>query len=459
MKIYLVLLAAGNSRRFGRNKLLETFGGKPMYRYVFACAEKLWRAERAVKECADKDGRQDGALRYEIGGVAAVSQYPEILDAARASGFLPVYNAKPEDGISGSIALGIHAVEKLEAKRKRENASVRNADEETEISEWAVCFAVCDQPYLRRETLERFLCEYAAGGKGIGCLSWNGEPGNPALFSCRYMGELLALSGDVGGKRIVRRHPEDVFLCEASEERELKDIDYPPQPYLWRAENGRAVKYERVCEAVGMNLAHERIVSFVGAGGKTTLVYRLAEELAALGARVLVTTTTKMMEPEKDFLAWEDAKRISWTGRVLTVGVRCGNGKIRGIPPEQYPRILRMTDYLIVEADGAKHKNIKIPAAHEPVIFPGTDRVIGVIGFSCVGETIAEAGFRPEELAGFLGKEIDSTITCGDVVKIAQSREGLQKSVDCPSVVILNQYPREEVGTYRDERFVICERI
>ena len=62
-------------------------------------------------------------------------------------------------------------------------------------------------------------------GKGIGCLSCQGELGNPAVFSNRYREELLALEGDVGGRRIIRRHPDDLFLCEVEDGRELVDVD------------------------------------------------------------------------------------------------------------------------------------------------------------------------------------------------------------------------------------------
>ena len=53
MKIALIMLAAGNSRRFGSNKLLYEIEGKPMYRHIL---EKLMIVAEWLEEteCIEK---------------------------------------------------------------------------------------------------------------------------------------------------------------------------------------------------------------------------------------------------------------------------------------------------------------------------------------------------------------------------------------------------------------------
>lgn len=62
---------------------------------------------------------------------------------------------------------------------------------------------------------------------------------------------------------------------------------------------------DKVCEIIEYEKKRPRIISVVGAGGKTTLIYRLAEELKRKGLRVLITTTTKMYVPKRRFISWE----------------------------------------------------------------------------------------------------------------------------------------------------------
>ena len=52
-----------------------------------------------------------------------------------------------------------------------------------------------------------------------------GEFGNPAIFSEMYREELMTLEGDVGGKRVLRRHIDDLYLHEVDDGLELVDID------------------------------------------------------------------------------------------------------------------------------------------------------------------------------------------------------------------------------------------
>lgn len=181
-KLALVLLAAGNSRRYGGNKLLSYVAGKQMYRCL-----------------PDQLAQLDCFTRKIL-----VTQYDEIAADLGRQGYVVVRNTEVWRGISHSIYLALnHVPDDIDA----------------------VCFAVCDQPWLRGTTVEAFLKGWRASGKGIGCVSCQGRSGNPVVFSRPYFPKLLALTGDVGGKTVMKKHLDDVFFYEINNKKELLDID------------------------------------------------------------------------------------------------------------------------------------------------------------------------------------------------------------------------------------------
>lgn len=194
MQIMLVLLAAGSSRRFQGNKLFSEFDGKPLYRHL-----------------ADRVRKLPSNL---FAGKMVVTQYEEIAHVLEEDGFLIVKNEAPELGIAHSIHLAVQAV-----------LDIWKPDGDCGKGSSAICFSVCDQPFLRGETIERLICDWKKSGKGLGVLSCEGEQGNPAVFSEIYFSELLELTGDVGGRKVIRRHPEDLFVLTIEDPKELKDID------------------------------------------------------------------------------------------------------------------------------------------------------------------------------------------------------------------------------------------
>jgi len=135
-------------------------------------------------------------------------------------------------------------------------------------------------------------------------------------------------------------------------------------------------------------LPHERIVAFVGAGGKTSLIYALARQLSGWGCRVLVTTTTKMMPPSRNFMLLPGERVPHY--KHLTVGSALDpeTGKLLGVGPDEIPGLRERfrADFVLVEADGAAGRPIKAPEAHEPVIPACADLVVGLIGLDALGK-------------------------------------------------------------------------
>lgn len=172
-----------------------------------------------------------------------------------------------------------------------------------------------------------------------------------------------------------------------------------------------------------------QMTALVGAGGKTTLMYALAQQLAAAGRSIIVTTTTHIWAPAFLPLAGSlpQLTRLQERHRLVVLGQKTQDGKL--VPPPDFDAVLlkKRADHVLVEADGSRSLPCKVPAAHEPVIPPEADAVLGVAGLQALDKPLAEACFRPEAAAAMLEKTAVSCISTGDLARILNSREGTRK--------------------------------
>lgn len=180
MRINLILLAAGNSKRFNGNKLLAIYKEKPMYMHIV-----------------------DKVRNVNVDKIICVTQYQQIKEELSNVKINVVMNKNSDLGISSSIKLGINFD--------------KNAD--------GYMFMVCDQPFILEKTLNRLIDNFINGEKGIVCVGFGDKKGNPVIFSKKYINELLSLEGDTGGKIILKRHLDDLKIVEINNEIELVDID------------------------------------------------------------------------------------------------------------------------------------------------------------------------------------------------------------------------------------------
>ena len=192
MKIHIIYLAAGSSRRFGSNKLLWEYEGRPLYRHGL---------DRLIEMSSD---RGDCTL-------TVVSRYDEILGYAAAyPSVCTVYSPLSHLGASFSIRAALQALH----------------DTGFDGSDYFM-FMVADQPHISRKTLDA-IADAAYSGCLTASASYGDRRGNPVLFSAALADELLALSGDTGGRQVLRTHPEDHIDISACSPEELEDIDYRP---------------------------------------------------------------------------------------------------------------------------------------------------------------------------------------------------------------------------------------
>jgi CTP:molybdopterin cytidylyltransferase MocA len=101
-------------------------------------------------------------------------------------------------------------------------------------AEAPVAVLLADMPEIGAEDLRALVAAFdAAGGETVvRAASENGEPGQPVIFPARLRPDLLALTGDAGGRDILRR--EEVRLVPLPGRRALTDLDTPEDFAAWR---------------------------------------------------------------------------------------------------------------------------------------------------------------------------------------------------------------------------------
>ena len=212
------------------------------------------------------------------------------------------------------------------------------------------------------------------------------------------------------------------------------------------------------------------VISIVGAGGKTTLMFRLARELSKSGDRVLTTTTTKIYTPTRTqssiVIVSESAEKIAKHAREVfkrNSHISAGssilylNNKLKGLKPETIDALWQsgVFRWIIVEADGAAGRPLKAPALHEPVIPQSTHWLIGVVGLEAVGKPLTDRWtFRPHLISRISGLAIGAAITENVIARVLMDNNGIMKNSPPRAMrfAFLNQ-------TDSQERLAIAKRI
>lgn len=153
------------------------------------------------------------------------------------------------------------------------------------------------------------------------------------------------------------------------------------------------------------------VTALIGGGGKTTLMYTLAEELRRRGT-VIVTTSTHIQKPEQyPVLTAADnvAAALAKHGAVCVAG-ETAEGKLCA-PPLSFEVLAALADFVLVEADGSRRLPLKAHAPHEPVIPPNARRTVYVVGADGFGHPIRQVCHRPERYAALCGAAEDDIVT------------------------------------------------
>lgn len=238
--IHIIYMAAGNSRRFGSNKLFYELDGKPMYRHLLDHLIEIKDRYNKLKNTGtnkpldsdemDADTVIDTYIGTDTGlskkpgkktknaesnnpviDITVVTRYREILDyCSSIHDCHAVLSPDSEKGIAYTIKAGIMAVQE---------------QKKTGMQDYYM-FAVADQPYLKSQSVIKLIdkvLENKGNMKSVFSLRCGDTVGNPCVFHSSLIPQLLSLEGDKGGRSVAKKY--DCVYVDIADERELTDID------------------------------------------------------------------------------------------------------------------------------------------------------------------------------------------------------------------------------------------
>jgi len=188
--IWAVVLAAGESRRMGTQKLLMPYGKQTVVEAVVSTAEAS-RVDRVMIVLgADKEevrSAVEPAAERERGVVFTVNEDHAL---GMLSSIQAGFRALPEDAEAAVVMLG-------------------------------------DQPFLPARVVDAVVSAYRESGRGIVVPVYEDRRGHPLLVDMKHRAEVLRLDPAVGLRQLLRAHVEDVLEVEVGEPSILRDLDTP----------------------------------------------------------------------------------------------------------------------------------------------------------------------------------------------------------------------------------------
>lgn len=180
-----IVLAAGRSSRMGEHKLLLPLGERPLVTYAVDAA------------CGSNADPVIVVVGYNAGDVTMA------LAGMRCR---VVANESYADGMATSLRAGIATLPSDVA---------------------GVLILLADQPLVTSTMVDFMLVAASLEPHAIHAAAYNGKRGNPVYFPRILFGELLAVSGDEGGRSVVARHADMVRLVPMPNEVAALDVDTP----------------------------------------------------------------------------------------------------------------------------------------------------------------------------------------------------------------------------------------
>lgn len=199
--IYGLILAAGESKRMGRPKLLLPYGEKTVIETVLTVVKQ----SKLDQSCL------------------IVRPEDEIISSlARSLGFEIAINPEPGRGMLSSIIVGLERIPK-EAE--------------------AVVLILGDQPGISTSAIDLLIVGYRLKGKGLVLPVFQGKRGHPILFDLKYREEIKALNPEIGLRQLMQLHPEDILEIPVNEPGIIVDLD-TPEDYAFHSSLDKKKKKE-----------------------------------------------------------------------------------------------------------------------------------------------------------------------------------------------------------------------
>lgn len=201
--IYGIILAAGESKRMGKVKLTLPLGDKQLIEWVLQVV-KLTPLDKYFLVVRPED--------------------KELIKTGEKWGAEIVLNPDFRKGMSTSIKKALQKINTQEAE--------------------GFFLILGDQPLITSTIINKLIKSFSSGKREIVVPYFKDKRGNPVLFDICWKDELMAVTGDVGGRVLIKAHPEKVKRVNISDETILFDIDQEKdylkaQTYLKLLQNRR----------------------------------------------------------------------------------------------------------------------------------------------------------------------------------------------------------------------------
>lgn len=180
MRIGCLILASGQGKRFGSNKLRADLCGRPLLAHTLDCLPSGVFAKTLV-----------------------VTRWPQVAQLCAARGVACLLHDREDR--SDVIRLGIRYMEGMDG--------------------CLVCQG--DQPLCRPASLAALAQAFERQPDCIHRLAWQGVGASPVLFGAAHFSALASLPPKTGGSAVLKRFPRQIRLTEAQSPCELWDADTP----------------------------------------------------------------------------------------------------------------------------------------------------------------------------------------------------------------------------------------
>ena len=182
--IYGIILAAGEGKRMGKVKLTLPLGDKKLIEWVLQAA-KLTLLDKYFLVVRPED--------------------KEIIKIGKKWGAEIVFNPDFRKGMSTSIKKALLKINTQEVE--------------------GFFLILGDQPLITSKIINKLIKSFSPGKREIVVPYYKNRRGNPVLFDICWKDELMTVTGDVGGRVLIKAHPEKVKKVNISDETILLDID------------------------------------------------------------------------------------------------------------------------------------------------------------------------------------------------------------------------------------------
>ncbi|HJG95917.1 MAG TPA: putative selenium-dependent hydroxylase accessory protein YqeC [Romboutsia timonensis] len=193
------------------------------------------------------------------------------------------------------------------------------------------------------------------------------------------------------------------------------------------------------------------IITIIGAGGKTSLMFS-ASSLLRNDYKVLVTTTTHIYVPDNNLydkiimlthFENENYNNILQNNKngVYVIGSHIvNNSKIKGLTFDMLDKITPYFDVVIIEGDGSKEKSLKGWNDNEPVIYPKTTKTIGIVDISSIGIDINEENIhRVDKFLDIINDYSNNKVNIEHLEKLILNKNGLFKFYKGEKILFINK--------------------